>query len=217
MIFIETVKHKAIESFNIMSSTSFFVLLQDMFREKFAQKELEVNHMISYKSKAVLKQAIMKSYNQYDEEFDIIPEEMKDDQIEDVSRTPAENLAYQVGWTTLLLQWEQDESEGKVVHTPAEGYKWNQLGVLYSLFNEKYACQSLAALRAQLKENVLTICNMLDRMSEKDVFEPHQRKWADDATAKAVWPVYKFIHVNTVAPFKNFRTQIRKWKRLKQV
>lgn len=200
-----------------MSSTSFLVLLQDMFREKFAQKELEVNHMISYKSKAVLKQAIMKSYNQYDEEFDIIPEEMKDDQIEDVSRTPAENLAYQVGWTTLLLQWEQDESEGKVVHTPAEGYKWNQLGVLYSLFNEKYACQSLAALRAQLKENVLTICNMLDRMSEEDVFEPHQRKWADDATAKAVWPVYKFIHVNTVAPFKNFRTQIRKWKRLKQV
>lgn len=200
-----------------MSSTSFLVLLQDMFREKFAQKELEVNHMISYKSKAVLKQAIMKSYNQYDEEFDIIPEEMKDDQIEDVSRTPAENLAYQVGWTTLLLQWEQDESEGKVVHTPAEGYKWNQLGVLYSLFNEKYACQSLAALRAQLKENVLTICNMLDRMSEEDVFEPHQRKWADDATAKAVWPVYKFIHVNTVAPFKNLRTQIRKWKRLKQV
>lgn len=200
-----------------MSSTSFFVLLQDMFREKFAQKELEVNHMISYKSKAVLKQAIMKSYNQYDEEFDIIPEEMKDDRIEDVSRTPAENLAYQVGWTTLLLQWEQDESEGKVVHTPAEGYKWNQLGVLYSLFNEKYACQSLVALRAQLKENVLTICNMLDRMSEEEVFEPHQRKWADDATAKAVWPVYKFIHVNTVAPFKNFRTQIRKWKRLKQV
>ncbi len=47
--------------------------------------------MISYKSKAVLKQAIMKWYNQYDEEFDIIPEEMKDDQIEDVSRTPAEN------------------------------------------------------------------------------------------------------------------------------
>lgn len=200
-----------------MSSSSFFVLLQDMFREKFAQKELEVNHMISYKSKAVLKQAIMKSYNQYDEEFDIIPEEMKDDRIEDVSRTPAENLAYQVGWTTLLLQWEQDESEGKVVHTPAEGYKWNQLGVLYSLFNEKYACQSLVALRAQLKENVLTICNMLDRMSEEEVFEPHQRKWADDATAKAVWPVYKFIHVNTVAPFKNFRTQIRKWKRLKQV
>uniref|UniRef100_UPI00406D1587 ClbS/DfsB family four-helix bundle protein n=1 Tax=Bacillus sp. FSL W8-0920 TaxID=2954636 RepID=UPI00406D1587 len=173
--------------------------------------------MTTYESKDILKQAIMKSYNQYDEEFDMIPEEMKDDRIEDVSRTPAENLAYQVGWTTLLLQWEQNETEGKVVHTPAEGYKWNQLGALYSLFNEKYACQSLVALRAQLKQNVLTICDMLDRMSEAEVFEPHQRKWADGATAKAVWPVYKFIHVNTVAPFKNFRTQIRKWKRLNQV
>lgn len=196
---------------------NFFVLLQDMFREKFAQKELEVNNMTTYESKDILKQAIMKTYNQYDEEFNMIREEMKDDRIEDVSRTPAENLAYQVGWTTLLLQWEQHETEGKVVHTPAEGYKWNQLGTLYSLFNEKYACQSLVALRAQLKQNVLTICDMLDRMSEEEVFEPHQRKWADDATAKAVWPVYKFIHVNTVAPFKNFRTQIRKWKRLKQV
>lgn len=81
---------------------NFFVLLQYMFREKFAQKELEVNHMTSYESKDVLKQAIMKTYNQYDEEFDMIPEEMKDDRIEDVSRTPAENLAYQVGWTTLF-------------------------------------------------------------------------------------------------------------------
>lgn len=48
--------------------------------------------MTSYESKDILKQAIMKTYNQYDEEFNMIPEEMKDDRIEDVSRTPAENL-----------------------------------------------------------------------------------------------------------------------------
>ena len=34
------------------------------------------------------------------------------------------------------------------------------------------------------------------------------RKWADDATKTAVWEVYKFIHVNTVAPFKTFRTKL---------
>ena len=37
---------------------------------------------------------------------------------------------------------------------------------------------------------------------------------ADDATKTAVWEVYRFIHVNTVAPFGSFRTKIRKWKRL---
>ena len=40
------------------------------------------------------------------------------------------------------------------------------------------------------------------------------RKWADDATKTAVWEVYKFIHVNTVAPFKTFRNKIRKWKKI---
>ena len=40
------------------------------------------------------------------------------------------------------------------------------------------------------------------------------RKWADEATKKAVWEVYKFIHVNTVAPFGTFRTKIRKWKKI---
>ena len=55
---------------------------------------------------------------------------------------------------------------------------------------------------------------MIDSMSEKELFQPHMRKWADDATKTAVWEVYKFIHVNTVAPFGTFRTKIRKWKKI---
>ena len=51
-------------------------------------------------------------------------------------------------------------------------------------------------------------------MSDEDLFAPHRRKWADGATKSAVWEVYKFIHVNTVAPFGTFRTKIRKWKKL---
>ena len=48
----------------------------------------------------------------------------------------------------------------------------------------------------------------------EELFEPHMRKWADEATKTAVWEVYKFIHVNTVAPFGTFRTKIRKWKKI---
>ena len=55
---------------------------------------------------------------------------------------------------------------------------------------------------------------MIDPMSDEDLFAPHRRKWADGATKSAVWEVYKFIHVNTVAPFGTFRTKIRKWKKL---
>lgn len=50
-------------------------------------------------------------------------------------------------------------------------------------------------------------------MSDEALFFQHQRKWADNATKNAKWTVSQFIHVNTVAPFTNFRTKIRKWKK----
>ncbi|KWZ73162.1 hypothetical protein HMPREF3198_01521 [Winkia neuii] len=30
----------------------------------------------------------------------------------------------------------------------------------------------------------------------------------------SAWPVWKWVHINTVAPFTTFRTKIRKWKKL---
>jgi len=55
---------------------------------------------------------------------------------------------------------------------------------------------------------------MIDSLSEEELFKPYMRKWSDEATKTAVWEVYKFIHVNTVAPFGTFRTKIRKWKKI---
>ena len=72
---------------------------------------------------------------------------------------------------------------------------------------------SLAELKTLLRKNTDGIYVMIDSMSDADLFEPHGRRWADDATKTAVWPVYKFIYVNTVAPFGTFRTTIRKWKK----
>ena len=153
--------------------------------------------MRAYADKAELKNEIDRSFEKYIAEFDDIPEALKDTRAVDVDRTPAENLAYQVGWTTLVLKWEDDERRGMDVKTPSERCKWNQL----------------AELKARLTENVSRIDAMMDSMSEEELFQPHRRKWADDATKTAVWAVYKFIHVNTVAPFGTFRTKIRKWKK----
>ena len=62
-----------------------------------------------YKSKEELKAEINKTFEKYISEFDSIPEALKDKRVDEVDRTPAENLAYQVGWTTLVLKWEEDE------------------------------------------------------------------------------------------------------------
>ena len=166
-----------------------------------------------YKSKEELKAEINKTFEKYISEFDSIPESLKDKRVDEVDRTPAENLAYQVGWTTLVLKWEEDERRGLQVKTPSDEFKWNQLGELYQRFTDTYAHLSLQELKAELNENVKSICAMIDSLSADELFKPHMRKWADDATKAAVWEVYRFIHVNTVAPFRTFRTKIRKWKK----
>ncbi|MBT1164199.1 ClbS/DfsB family four-helix bundle protein [Bifidobacterium felsineum] len=170
--------------------------------------------MKKYANKEELKAEIKKSFEKYISEFDNIPESLKDKRADSVDRTPAENLAYQVGWTTLVLKWEEDERNGLPVHTPSDDFKWNQLGELYQWFNDEYAHLSLDVLKAQLEENVNSLYALIGSMSEEELFTPHMRKWADEATKTAVWEVYKFIHVNTVAPFGTFRTKIRKWKKI---
>ena len=99
--------------------------------------------MRSYESKEELKNEIKKTFEKYISEFDNIPEELKDKRLEEVDRTPAENLAYQVGWTTLVLKWEEDEKKGIDVKTPSDKFKWNQLGELYQWFTDTYANKSL--------------------------------------------------------------------------
>ena len=167
----------------------------------------------TYRDKEDLKNEIRQSFEKYISEFDTIPEALKDKRVPGVDRTPAENLAYQVGWTTLLLSWEADEKRGMDAKTPSEQFKWNQLGGLYQWFTDTYAHLSLAELKGKLCENIAAIQTMIDCMSEEELFQPHMRRWADGATKAAVWEVYKFIHVNTVAPFGTFRTKIRKWKK----
>ena len=158
--------------------------------------------MRTYVNKDELKNEINKSFAKYISEFNDIPESLKDERIDEVDRTPAENLAYQVGWTALILKWEADERKGIQVKTPSDNFKWNQLGELYQWLND------------MLNENINSIYAMIDSLSEEELFKPHMRKWADEATKTAVWEVYKFIHVNTVAPFGTFRTKIRKWKKI---
>ena len=86
--------------------------------------------------------------------------------------------------------------------------------VLLGIFFVGYHYSQLSMSEDRLNENINSIYAMIDSLSEEELFKPHMRKWADEATKTAVWEVYKFIHVNTVAPFGTFRTKIRKWKKI---
>ncbi|RLJ31949.1 hypothetical protein CLU97_1390 [Chryseobacterium sp. 7] len=168
--------------------------------------------MQTYKDKAALIEEIRKRHIMYDEEFNDIKEEERDLLKLRIDKTPSQNISYQLGWTHLLLQWEADEQKGIDVKTPTPEYKWNNLGGLYQSFYNKYGSHSLQKQRELLQNQVNKIINWIESLDDETLFTPGQRKWA---TTSAQWPVWKWIHINTVAPFKNFRLQLRKWKKEK--
>lgn len=80
------------------------------------------------------------------------------------------------------MQWEADEQHGRAAKTPHELFRWNQLGDLYAWFTATYAPLSLAELKTMLRKNIDEIYTMIDSMPDAELFEPHGRRWADDAT-----------------------------------
>lgn len=164
-----------------------------------------------YESKQELIETIQRVYLLFDDEFSEVSESDKDKLVEGVDRTPAQMIAYQMGWMNLVMGWDQDERTGKDVMMPAPGYQWNQLGALNASFYYKYADLSLVQLRSMFRETEQQWVNWIDSLSEEELFVQGIRKWTG---TKPGWAMVKWIQINSVAPFKSFRTNIRKWKRV---
>ena len=55
------------------------------------------------------------------------------------------------------------------------------------------------------------VVGLVASLSRDELFTSGQRAWA--SSTPSAWPVAKWVHINTVAPFTSFRTRIRAWKR----
>lgn len=171
--------------------------------------------MQGYESKQALIDEIMKRANLFIDEFELINNSDKDTFVSEVDRTPAQIVAYPLGWINLILSWEKDNNDGKDVVTPTPDYKWNNLGGLYENFYQQYSDYSLEQLIHMFYQDVHKIVQLVENYNDTELFEKGGRQWA--TTTPSSWPIWKWIHLNTVAPFKSFRTKIRKWKKVKKI
>lgn len=169
--------------------------------------------MREYAGKDALIAEIEKTADLFIGEYKDVAEADKDIRFDGADRTPQEIIAYQLGWMDLIRGWDRDELEGKEVATPAPGYKWNRLGELYQGFYDNHRDKSLGELREAFTAAVASLIEWLDGFSDEELFKPGGRKWA--ASTASNWPIWKWVHINTVAPFKTFRGKIRKWKKLR--
>ncbi|MBU5359631.1 ClbS/DfsB family four-helix bundle protein [Enterococcus raffinosus] len=169
--------------------------------------------MQEYTSKEAFIAEIEKRAELFIKEYADIKEEDKDVRFDEAERTPYEILAYQLGWLALIQDWEETESAGQTVAMPAPGIKWNQMGPLHEQFYADYQGKSLAELIQLFRQAVEKNNQWLASLDDDVLFKPGGRKWAQSTASN--WPVWKWVHINTVAPFKSFRTKVRKWKKLR--
>ncbi|WP_326491305.1 ClbS/DfsB family four-helix bundle protein, partial [Rhodovulum sulfidophilum] len=52
--------------------------------------------------------------------------------------SPADLVAYLLGWNELVLKWLDRDDRGEAVEFPETGFKWNQLGSLAQKFYADY-------------------------------------------------------------------------------
>lgn len=163
-----------------------------------------------YTSKQELTDTIHARYLQFDAEFQGLDDSLKDRRIPEVDKTPAEMIAYQLGWLTLVMGWDREEREGRIPAMPAPRFKWNALGALYQSFYAQYADCSLLELRSLLRTKEQQWLDWIGTLTEEELFTQGIRKWTG---SKDQWPMARWIHINSAAPFQSFRAKIRKWKK----
>ena len=168
--------------------------------------------MAVYKNREELISEISKRAELFISEFDDVDEQDKDKLVEGVDKTPSQMIIYQLGWMNLIIAWENKEQQGQEVITPSPNYKWNNLGGLYEEFYREYEGYSLEELIISFVETKDKIIELVDTYTDTQLFEQGGRKWSSSTPSN--WAIEKWIHINTVAPFKSFRTKIRKWKKL---
>ena len=112
-------------------------------------------------SKDELLAAIEKTFAQLSGDLDRVPpaavrQPVLDGHVKDTMMSPADLIAYLVGWNQQVLTWHRRRAAGLRDEFPAPGIKWNELGLLAQRYYSEHHDDDWDGLRAQLLERPTT-------------------------------------------------------------
>lgn len=116
--------------------------------------------------------------------------------------SPADLVAYLLGWNELVLRWLERDDRGEVVEFPETGFKWNQLGLLAQKFYADYQHLDWPELLIRL---AAANRRLVETISSRTNEEIYGISWYGK------WTKGRMIQFNTSSPYANARGRIRKW------
>lgn len=160
-------------------------------------------------SKEDLLAAIEKTFAQLEQDLDRVPAEaarqlVLEGHAKDTVMSPADLVAYLIGWNQQVLTWHLRRAEGLPDEFPAAGIKWNELDLLAQRFYAEHAEESWEELRRQLRDAKEAIIALIERYSDAELYGgPWYGKWT----------MGRMISFNTSSPYANARRRVRSWLR----
>lgn len=116
--------------------------------------------------------------------------------------SPADLVAYLIGWNELVLKWLERDDRGALVDFPETGFKWNQLSPLAQKFYADHRSLTWPDLLAHLTEaNARLVATISARPDDELYGRPWYGKWTKG----------RIIQFNTSSPYANARGRIRGW------
>ena len=116
--------------------------------------------------------------------------------------SPADLVAYLIGWNELVLKWLEQDDRGAEVDFPETGYKWNQFGLLAQKFYRDYQSLSYSQLLERLTRAKGSLVVSISARSDDELYGA---TWYDK------WTKGRMIQFNSSSPYVNARGRIRKW------
>lgn len=124
--------------------------------------------------------------------------------VKDTMMSPADLLAYLIGWNEQVLTWHERRAAGLPDELPAAGFGWNDLGALAQHFSRDHENASWGELRARLDDAEQRIEALVLSRSDQELY---------GAPWYRTWTMGRMISLNTSSPYRNARGRIRRWLR----
>ncbi|MFV0336129.1 MAG: ClbS/DfsB family four-helix bundle protein [Tropicimonas sp.] len=160
-------------------------------------------------SKAELLDAISETFGKLMPDLARVPAELArtaslDGHAAGTMMSPADLVAYLLGWNEVVLKWLDRDDHGEVVDFPEAGFRWNQLGLLARKFYADYRDIEWKELLTRLSA---ANARLVETISSRSDDELYGRPW------HGKWTKGRMIQFNTASPYANARIRIRKWLR----
>lgn len=116
--------------------------------------------------------------------------------------SPADLVAYLLGWNVLVLKWLELDDRGEAVVFPEIGFNWNELGLLAQKFYADHQGLDWPEMLARLGAAKAGLVATVSQRSESELYgRPWYGKWTKG----------RMIQFNTSSPYANARARIRRW------